>query len=180
MAKATKKQSAWQEFSSADPAYLRSALNFHPVTALAAKAADAYAKYDSGDTAGAVFDFVPNGTAIQRAAQGDLVGAAASLAPKAVGKAYNVLTGKQDPTDIPVETRTPRLTKRGVREEQGGYGGNYGGNLSEYSGGGGGGWDDRAPMAAYKRGGKVKAYAKGGSSRGDGCAQRGHTKGRIV
>lgn len=35
------------------------------------------------------------------------------------------------------------------------------------------------------KGGKVKAYAKGGvvsnaSSRGDGCAQRGKTKGRFV
>jgi hypothetical protein len=32
---------------------------------------------------------------------------------------------------------------------------------------------------AMKGGGKVKAYAKGGSvTRGDGCAQRGHTKGK--
>jgi hypothetical protein len=32
-----------------------------------------------------------------------------------------------------------------------------------------------------KRGGKVKTYAKGGSvTRGDGCAKRGHTKGRNV
>jgi hypothetical protein len=36
----------------------------------------------------------------------------------------------------------------------------------------------------YKRGGNVKAYAKGGavssSSRGDGCAQRGHTRGKYI
>jgi hypothetical protein len=36
-----------------------------------------------------------------------------------------------------------------------------------------------------KKGGKVKTYAKGGSvssasSRGDGCAQRGKTKGRFI
>ena len=29
-------------------------------------------------------------------------------------------------------------------------------------------------------GGKVKSYAKGGSVRGDGCAQRGKTKGRYI
>jgi hypothetical protein len=33
---------------------------------------------------------------------------------------------------------------------------------------------------AFKKGGKVKAYAKGGSVRGDGCAQRGKTKGRFI
>jgi hypothetical protein len=44
-----------------------------------------------------------------------------------------------------------------------------------------------AGMGAFmKKGGKVKAYAKGGaikssaSARGDGCAQRGKTKGRMV
>jgi hypothetical protein len=40
---------------------------------------------------------------------------------------------------------------------------------------------DLATTEAMKRGGKVKAkcYAKGGSvTRGDGCAQRGHTKGK--
>ena len=35
---------------------------------------------------------------------------------------------------------------------------------------------------AFRKGGKAKAYAKGGSasSRGDGCAMRGKTKGRMV
>jgi hypothetical protein len=41
-----------------------------------------------------------------------------------------------------------------------------------------------APTAEMKKGGGVKAYAKGGSvsasSRGDGCAQRGKTRGRVV
>jgi hypothetical protein len=32
-----------------------------------------------------------------------------------------------------------------------------------------------------KKGGKVKKYAKGGSvTRGDGCAQRGKTKGTMI
>ena len=36
--------------------------------------------------------------------------------------------------------------------------------------------------AGYKKGGKVKKMAKGGSasSRGDGCATKGKTKGRFV
>jgi hypothetical protein len=54
---------------------------------------------------------------------------------------------------------------------------------------GGMGGAPAAPMAPqFKKGGSVKAYAKGGmvskpssaSSRGDGIAQRGKTKGRIV
>jgi len=33
----------------------------------------------------------------------------------------------------------------------------------------------------FAKGGKAKCYAKGGSvTRGDGCAQRGHTKGKNV
>ena len=32
---------------------------------------------------------------------------------------------------------------------------------------------------SMKRGGKVKGYAKGGVTRADGIAQRGHTKGRM-
>lgn len=32
----------------------------------------------------------------------------------------------------------------------------------------------------FKKGGKVKGYAKGGVTRADGCAQRGKTKGRMV
>jgi hypothetical protein len=40
-------------------------------------------------------------------------------------------------------------------------------------------------MSPFKSGGAVKGYAKGGSvssasSRADGCAQRGKTKGRII
>lgn len=38
--------------------------------------------------------------------------------------------------------------------------------------------DDIIP--AFKKGGKVKAYAKGGSVRGSGIEQRGKTKGRFV
>lgn len=32
----------------------------------------------------------------------------------------------------------------------------------------------------YKRGGKVKKYAKGGAVKRDGCAARGKTKGRVT
>ena len=43
----------------------------------------------------------------------------------------------------------------------------------------------RPPMQERAKGGSIKGYAKGGSvssasSRGDGCAQRGKTKGRFV
>ena len=38
-----------------------------------------------------------------------------------------------------------------------------------------------APLAGMNKGGKIKAYAQGGSvsSRADGCAQRGHTRGTM-
>jgi hypothetical protein len=39
--------------------------------------------------------------------------------------------------------------------------------------------EDTSDMS-YKKGGKVKAYAKGGSVRGDGCATKGKTKGRML
>ena len=35
-------------------------------------------------------------------------------------------------------------------------------------------------FSLFKRGGKVKAYAKGGSVRGGGCEVKGKTKGRMV
>ena len=41
----------------------------------------------------------------------------------------------------------------------------------------------RAPEAAYKKGGKVKKMAKGGSTaskRADGCCTKGKTKGKMV
>jgi len=46
-------------------------------------------------------------------------------------------------------------------------------------------YDKLSKQLGSAKGGKVKAYAKGGvvssaASRGDGCAQRGKTKGRIV
>ena len=41
--------------------------------------------------------------------------------------------------------------------------------------------DEQLEVEGKKRGGRVKAYAKGGSvTRGDGCATKGKTKGRIV
>ena len=40
-------------------------------------------------------------------------------------------------------------------------------------------YDKAMPNPEYKKGGCVKKYAKGGSVRGDGCAQRGKTKGTM-
>ena len=41
---------------------------------------------------------------------------------------------------------------------------------------------EMAHPSGKKCGGSVKGYAKGGSasSRGDGCATKGHTKGRLI
>ena len=38
----------------------------------------------------------------------------------------------------------------------------------------------REKMSPMAHGGKVKGYAKGGVTRADGCARKGHTKGRMV
>ena len=35
------------------------------------------------------------------------------------------------------------------------------------------------PAEGKAKGGKIKAYAKGGVTRADGCAKRGHTKGKM-
>lgn len=59
----------------------------------------------------------------------------------------------------------------------GGGGGGRGGSMRGIGGGGGSlpGMED-----AMRKGGAVKGYAKGGSVRGDGCCQRGKTRGRMV
>jgi hypothetical protein len=65
------------------------------------------------------------------------------------------------------------------------------GQAAQAIGGPGGGFKDQmlgkimSPGVTMKKGGKVKGYAKGGSvasasKRGDGIAQRGKTKGRMV
>ena len=41
-------------------------------------------------------------------------------------------------------------------------------------------YDKAITSEGMKCGGKVKRYAKGGMTRGDGIAQRGKTKGRMV
>jgi len=38
----------------------------------------------------------------------------------------------------------------------------------------------RPEMIQRAKGGSVKGYAKGGVTRADGCARKGHTKGRMV
>ena len=40
--------------------------------------------------------------------------------------------------------------------------------------------DFQRPAPKMKKGGMVKKYAAGGMTRGDGCATRGKTKGRMV
>ena len=40
--------------------------------------------------------------------------------------------------------------------------------------------DDDMGSDAFRRGGKVKKMASGGLTRGDGCAQSGKTKGKVV
>lgn len=56
----------------------------------------------------------------------------------------------------------------------------------EVMGAGGGRGSINPPMAKatddeeYRKGGKVKGYAKGGVTRADGCCQKGHTKGRYL
>jgi hypothetical protein len=39
---------------------------------------------------------------------------------------------------------------------------------------------DEMRKMGMKHGGAVKKYAKGGVTRGDGCAMRGKTKGKMV
>lgn len=40
--------------------------------------------------------------------------------------------------------------------------------------------NEDATSETFKRGGKVKGYAKGGVTRADGCITKGHTKGRVI
>jgi len=195
---ATKAKSAWEDFSSSNPYYLRSALNINPVTGGLARLADAYTKYDNGYTRGALLGLAPGGGTVDKALKGDLAGAAKdavlSQLPSAVGKAYNyAMNDKQDPDTVPVEDRSTyspeAQAERAAMDNAAGEAAYYGGG----GGGGGGGKtqdDEFASVNVMKRGGKVKAYAKGGAiskkpvkstrGRGDGIAQRGHTKGRII
>ena len=120
----------------------------------------------------------PYGKTIGKAINGDLAGAAEDIVlskvPPLARKAYNYFTAdSQEPT--PFQDVTPSLGGSGFND--------YGGGVDNK------GMDTRESLD-YKRGGKVKAYAKGGAvskkpvkstrGRGDGIAQRGHTKGRIV
>ena len=196
---ATKAKSAWEDFSSSNPYYLRSALNINPVTGGLARLADSYTKYDKGDTQGALLGMVPGGGTVDKVLKGDLAGAAKdavlSQLPPAVGKAYNyAMNDKQDPDAASVEDRS---TYSSEMQDERAAADNAAGEAAYYDGMGNQNYGAEDPMrgldvrgGVYKRGGKVKAYAKGGSvsskpvkstrGRGDGIAQRGHTKGRIV
>lgn len=75
------------------------------------------------------------------------------------------------------DTSGDYYTANGNSGEMGSASGEVGADMSQVSKGG---YDPESE--GMKRGGKVKKMAGGGSasSRGDGCAQRGKTKGRFV
>jgi hypothetical protein len=74
------------------------------------------------------------------------------------------------------DTSGDYYTANGISGDMGSASGEMGANMGQVNKGG---YD---PEEGMKRGGKVKKMAGGGSasSRGDGCAQRGKTKGRFV
>ena len=150
-----------------------SALNMFPPTRMAmgvGNVIDQASQDNAGGVKDALLNIIPYGKTIGKATSGDLTGAAEDIvlsrAPPLVRKAYNYFTAdSQEPT--PFQNVTSSLGGNGFSD--------YGGGVDNK------GMDTRESLD-YKRGGKVKAYAKGGSvsHRGDGIAQRGHTKGRIV
>jgi hypothetical protein len=75
------------------------------------------------------------------------------------------------------DTSGDYYTADGISGDMGSASGEMGANMGQVNKGG---YD--ADSDGMKRGGKVKKMAGGGSasSRGDGCAQRGKTKGRFV
>jgi hypothetical protein len=161
-----------------------SALNMFPPTRMAMGVGNVVDQASQDNASGvkdALLNIVPYGKTIGKAINGDLAGAAEDIAlskvPPLARKAYNYFNAdSQEPT--PFQDVTPSLTEQG---SGGGGGGGGGGKTQD---------DEFASVNVMKRGGKVKAYAKGGAvsskpakstrGRGDGIAQRGHTKGRIV
>jgi len=151
-----------------------SALNMFPPTRMAMGVGNVIDQASQDNASGvkdALLNIVPYGKTIGKAINGDLAGAAEDIAlskvPPLARKAYNYFNAdSQEPT--PFQDVTPSLTEQGS-----GGGGGGGGKTQD---------DEFASVNVMKRGGKVKAYAKGGSvsHRGDGIAQRGHTKGRII
>jgi len=151
-----------------------SALNMFPPTRVAmgvGNAIDQASQNNASGVGNALLGIAPYGKTIGKAVSGDLSGAAEDIAlskvPPLAKNAYKYFTADdQEPT--PFQDVTPSLTEQGS-----GGGGGGGGKTQD---------DEFASVNVMKRGGKVKAYAKGGSvsHRGDGIAQRGHTKGRII
>ena len=166
---------ATSKFQQAQEDYpmVASALNIFPPTRVAmgiGNAIDQASQNNASGVGNALLGIAPYGKAIGKAINGDLAGAAEDIAlskvPPLARKAYNYFNAdSQEPT--PFQDVTPSLGGNGFSD--------YGGGVDNK------GMDTRESLD-YKRGGKVKAYAKGGSvsHRGDGIAQRGHTKGRIV
>jgi hypothetical protein len=159
-----------------------SALNKFPPTRVAMGIGNVIDQASQDNASGvkdALLGIAPYGKTIGKAINGDLTGAAEDIVlskvPPLARKAYNYFNAdSQEPT--PFQDVTPSLTEQGS-----GGGGGGGGKTQD---------DEFASVNVMKRGGKVKAYAKGGAvsskpekstrGRGDGIAQRGHTKGRIV
>jgi hypothetical protein len=170
-----------------------SALNKFPPTRVAMGIGNVIDQASQDNASGvkdALLGIAPYGKAIGKAINGDLAGAAEDIAlskaPPLAKKAYNYFAAdNQDPNTVPVEDRSTYSPE--VQAERAATDATY---YSDYGGGVDNKGMDTRESSDYKRGGKVKAYAKGGAvskkpvkstrGRGDGIAQRGHTKGRII
>ena len=174
-----------------------SALKSFPPTRMAMSVGNAIDQASQGNYRNAISE-IPGVKTIGKVFDGDLAGAAKDtllgMAPPIVGKVYNyAMNDKQDPDAASVEDKSTYSSEmqdeRAAMDNSAGEAAYYDGMGNQFQG-------EEDPMrfntysGVYKRGGKVKAYAKGGSvssktvkntsRRGDGIAQRGHTKGRIV
>jgi hypothetical protein len=191
---------ATSKFKQAQEDYpmVASALNMFPPTRAAMGIGNAIDQASQGNYRNALSEVVPGVKTLGKVFDGDLAGAAKDtllgMAPPIISKAYNyAMNDTQDPDAASVEDRStysPEMQdERAAIDNAAGEAAYYDGMGNQFQG-------EEDPTrfntysGVYKRGGKVKAYAKGGavfkkpvknaSGRGDGIAQRGHTKGRIV
>jgi hypothetical protein len=179
-----------------------SALKTFPPARMAMGIGNAIDQANQGNYRNAISEVVPGAKTLGKVFDGDLAGAAKDvllgMAPPIVGKAYNyAMNDKQDPDAASVEDRSTYSPE--MQDERAAMD-NAAGEAAYYDGMGNQNYGAEDPTrgldqgntynGVYKRGGKVKAYAKGGAvsskpvkstrGRGDGIAQRGHTKGRII
>jgi hypothetical protein len=186
---------ATSKFQQAQEDYpmVASAIKSFPPTRMAMGIGNAIDQASQGNYRNAISE-IPGVKTIGKVFDGDLAGAAKDvllgMAPPIVGKAYNyAMKDTQDPSNATVEdksTYSPEMQDERAAMD------NAAGEAAYYDGMGNQNYGAEDPTrgldqgntynGVYKRGGKVKAYAKSGSVsyRGDGIAQRGHTKGRIV